>query len=216
MFTGIIEAVGSIAKIDQFGTHVRMTIAAPDFDLTNAEIGESIAVSGVCLTVVELGGDSFAADLSPETLACTKLGDLGIGDGVNLERALALGDRLGGHLVTGHVDGVGEVVELERSEDGAKLGIAIPAGLECYIARKGSACVDGVSLTVNTVDSDRFSVQIIPHTLDVTTIDDFVIGTRINLEVDLLARYLERLMTGQTSGAGSVIDEDLLKRSGFM
>ena len=212
MFTGLITATGTLAAREG---GVRLTIRAPGLDLGDAVVGESIAVSGVCLTVVELAANGFAADLSPETLACTTLGALQVGSRVNLERALRLSDRLGGHLVAGHVDGVGEVSACERAGGGAWLTLAIPESLGRYIARKGSICVDGVSLTVADLIEGGFSVQVIPHTLAETTLADRVAGDRVNLEVDLIARYIERL-TREGMPAASRIDEALLRRTGFL
>lgn len=194
MFTGIVQALGEIRVISARADDVRMSIAAGKLDLTDVRLGDSIAVNGACLTVVERDCDSFAVDVSPETLRCTTLGTLKIAAPVNLELALRFGDRLGGHLVSGHVDGVGEI--LERREDGDCLWfrIAVPPPLAKYLSRKGSVCVDGVSLTVNAVEGAQFEVQIIPHTQAETLFGTYRTGDPVNIEVDLIARYLERLL----------------------
>ena len=183
MFTGIVQAVGRIVRLDP------LEIDSGSLDLSDVAVGDSIAVQGVCLTVTALTGKGFSADLSPETRRVTT-GLERAGAAVNLEKSLALGDRLGGHLVAGHVDGVGEV--LSHAE--GVLRVSAPRELARYIARKGSICVDGVSLTVNRVEGDAFEVQLIPHTLEVTTLGRLAAGARVNLEVDLIARYVERLM----------------------
>lgn len=193
MFTGIIQTLGRIESLVQQGDAVRLTIVAPDLDTSDVALGDSIAVSGPCLTAVALGPDRFEADVSPETLARTSLGGKRPGDQVNLEKALRLSDRLGGHLVSGHVDGVGEVRERTPLEQYVKFRIAAPAELARYIATKGSIAVEGVSLTVNAVDGVEFELMIIPHTLERTTLGALQTGSLVNLEIDLVARYLERL-----------------------
>ncbi|MEO5624917.1 MAG: riboflavin synthase [Dokdonella sp.] len=200
MFTGIVQAVGRIAALEQRGADARIVIDASSLDLGDVALGDSIAVGGVCLTAVALEGASFAADVSVETLARTTLGTLVVGDRVNLEKSLRLADRLGGHLVSGHVDGVGRVANIE--DDGASQRWTFDASAELmrYIAVKGSICIDGTSLTVNTVDRDTFGVTLIPHTLDVTTFGVRKAGDAINLEVDLVARYVERLFGDRTIG----------------
>ena len=184
MFTGIVQAVGRIVRLDP------LEIDSGGLELSDVAVGDSIAVQGVCLTVTALTGKGFSADLSAETRRVTT-GLERAGAAVNLEKSLALGDRLGGHLVAGHVDGVGEV--LSHAE--GVLRVRAPRELARYVARKGSVCVDGVSLTVNRVEGDAFEVQLIPHTLDVTTLGRLAAGARVNLEVDLIARYVERMMT---------------------
>lgn len=194
MFTGIIEAVGTLAGVVRRGgdAHIRVDVAG--LDLGDVQIGDSIAVNGVCLTVTALESGVFDADLSAETLARTTFADRHAGDEVNLEKALSVGQRLGGHLVSGHVDGVGQVRARESDGSSTVLTFEAPRALSRYIAQKGSICIDGVSLTVNRVDGARFSVSLIPHTLEQTTLDALRVGARVNLEVDLIARYLERLL----------------------
>lgn len=194
MFTGIVLAVGEVASIERHGDGARLQIRCSGLDLTDAVLGDSIAVNGVCLTVTELTPGGFAADLSSETLARTTLGRLQSAGRVNLEKALRLGDRLGGHLVTGHVDGVGTVIGAERESGGVRLRVGAPTELMRYIAGKGSVCVDGVSLTVNDVVGEEFGLTLIPHTLAVTTLGEWGVGRQINIEIDLVARYLERLI----------------------
>lgn len=191
MFTGIVTAVGRIAQAAPAGDGLRLRIAAPGFGLDDVAIGDSIAIAGVCHTVVAKEGHAFEVDTSRATLAVTA--GLEAGREVNLEKSLRLADRLGGHLVQGHVDGVGRVVAFEDAGASFRLEIQAPAGLGRYIARKGSITVDGVSLTVNAVDGERFEVNVIPHTLAVTTLRSLAPGSRVNVEVDLVARYLERL-----------------------
>ncbi len=212
MFTGIIQTVGQVAAIDRRGGDARLHVAG--LQLPDGELGESIAVSGVCLTAVEFTAGGFVADVSAETLACTTLGDWAVGRRVNLERALAVGARLGGHIVSGHVDGVGEVVSRQADGRSQRFMIRAPAALARYIAGKGSITVEGVSLTVNTVCGSEFGVNIVPHTLTHTSLDALRVGSRVNLEVDLLARYLERLM-GRDDAAGNV-DMALLAEHGFL
>lgn len=195
MFSGIVAAVGSITQIFPNERGVRLTVRAPALDLSDVALGDSIAVSGVCLTVVAKDSDSFSADVSRETLDCTV--GLDAPGEVNLEKALRLADRLGGHLVTGHVDGVGEVERILPLGESHELVIRAPAPLAKYIARKGSITVNGVSLTVNRVEGAEFSINLIPHTLAVTTLKHLAAGSQVNLEVDLIARYVERMMTAE-------------------
>jgi len=193
MFTGIIEATGRIARIEPRGGDVRLVVEAASLGLDDVAIGDSISVSGVCLTAIALDGDTFAADVSNETLSVTSLGALAVGAAVNLEKAMRLSDRLGGHLVSGHIDGVGRVVSVEPDARSQRWTFELPAELARYVASKGSIAIDGVSLTVNEVDDRRFGVNLIPHTVEVTTFRDRRAGDSVNIEVDLVARYVERL-----------------------
>lgn len=198
MFTGIVEAVGRVRSIAASSEGFRVTIDAGGLDLSDVRIGDSVAVNGCCLTVVEVVSQAFRMDVSKETIECT----VGFADEaqVNLEQALRVADRLGGHLVTGHVDGVGEVIELLAEGGCWRLTIAVPPSLARYVARKGSITVNGVSLTVNEVTGTSFSVNLIPHTIDVTNLKHLTRGSKVNLEVDLVARYLERLLAERTAG----------------
>jgi riboflavin synthase len=217
MFTGIIQAVGRIRRRETKGDDLRLAIDTGGLDLRGTNIGDSIAVNGVCLTAVAVGADGFEADVSGETLARSTLGALREGDRLNLEPALALGAPLGGHLVSGHVDGIGEVVERRPDGRSERFRVQAPDRLARYIAEKGSICVDGVSLTVNAVDGSAFDVNIVPHTLTVTTIGDFRPGRRVNLEADVIARYLERLMLGEGAArTGEGVTLDSLRRYGFI
>ncbi len=217
MFTGIIQSIGTIANIESKGGDCRLTINTRKLPLADAKLGDSIAVSGVCLTAVELGNQKFSADVSRETLSRTTLGTLKPGNRVNLELALTPTTRLGGHIVSGHVDGVGEVVGRRADGRSWRFVIAAPANLAKYIAEKGSICVDGVSLTVNGVDGKRFDLNIVPHTLAETTMDEFQPGRKVNLEVDVLARYLERLMLGEKAACSpGGITQEMLANSGFI
>lgn len=193
MFTGIIQAIGEITRVEPRGGDVRLVIDAATLDLGDAAVGNSICVSGVCLTVVELNDLAFTADVSVETLSCTTLRLLKSGDRVNLEKSLRLTDRLGGHLVSGHVDGVGRVVSIEPDARSQRWRFEVPAALSRYIAAKGSVCIDGVSLTVNDVEANQFGVNLIPHTIEMTTFQYKRAGDAVNIEVDVIARYVERL-----------------------
>lgn len=194
MFTGIVQDVGRIAAREPRGGDVRLLIDCPRLDVAQLRAGDSVSVQGCCLTVTGIAGRSFAVDVSRETLGLTTLGELAPGAPVNLEPALRAGDALGGHLVSGHVDGVGTVTAVSADARSSRLTIGVPAALARYLARKGSVTVDGVSLTVNEVDGATFGVNIIPHTQQQTTLGAARAGTRVNLEVDLVARYLERLL----------------------
>ena len=197
MFTGIIEAIGEIAALQPRGADLRLRVRTGRLDLSGVALGDSIATNGVCLTVTELPGDGFWADVSGETLAHSTLGALKAGSPVNLERALTPATRLGGHLVSGHVDGVGRVVRRRGEGRSERFRIQAPAELAKYIAAKGSICVDGVSLTVNAVEGREFELNVVPHTLQETTLAATASGARVNLEVDVIARYLERLLQGE-------------------
>ena len=197
MFTGLIEGVGRLAASEPRGGDVRLRIDAGTLPFADVALGESISVSGVCLTVVEFDAASFAADASTETLSLTTLGGLKAGQAVNLERAMRPTDRLGGHLVSGHVDGVGRVLSVHDDARSQRWRFAAPAALLKYIATKGSICVDGVSLTVNAVDGEGFEVALIPHTVAHTAFSSTAVGDAVNLEVDLVARYVERLLSAR-------------------
>ncbi len=251
MFTGIIQAVGRIAALEKRGGDARLRVATGKLDLSDVKLGDSIAVNGVCLTAIETDARGFTADVSGETLARTTLGQFKAGDAVNLEKALTPTTRLGGHLVSGHVDGVGTVHERTQDARSVRFRIEAPAALAKYIAEKGSVCVDGVSLTVNAVGDSRdgggttpwmeevgrrrehsprathgavaggaaFELNIVPHTLAETTLDELAPGRRVNIEVDILARYLERLLTaGKTEGTAAEggLTRELLARHGFV
>ena len=192
MFSGIIAATGKISRIEPLEKGLSLTIEAGGLDLSDVALGDSIACNGVCLTVVKLDGERFGVDVSRETLECT-VGLDGMNE-VNLEKALRLADRLGGHLVSGHVDGVGEVIRFAPVGESFELVIRAPRELAKFIARKGSITVDGVSLTTNNVDGAEFSINLIPHTLEMTTLKRLQAGSKVNLEVDLIARYCERLL----------------------
>ena len=219
MFTGIIESIGNIRALTPKGGDVRVYVDTGKLDLSDVKLGDSIAINGVCLTAVELPGNGFMADVSRETLDCTAFNDLKTGSRVNLEKALTPTTRLGGHLVSGHVDGVGEVIFREENARAIEFRIRAPKALAKYIAHKGSITVDGTSLTVNSVNGAEFSLTIIPHTLTETNMGDYRPGRRVNLEVDLLARYLERLLLGDKAAEptqGSTISESFLAANGYL
>jgi riboflavin synthase len=199
VFTGIVQDIGRVQTLEERGGDVRMVIELDRMDPTGIRIGDSICVQGCCLTATELLGRAFAADVSRETLSLTTLGDLRPGTAVNLEPSLKAGDALGGHLVSGHVDGVATVSSISGDARSQRLKISVPPDLARYIARKGSVAVDGVSLTVNEVEGTEFGVNIIPHTQEVTTLGKLLVGTRVNLEIDQVARYVERLLLGTST-----------------
>jgi len=196
MFSGIIADVGTIARAEDRQGGLRLTVATQQLGMDDVQLGDSIAVNGVCLTVVEMSSNNFVVDVSRETLDCT-IGLDRQGAQVNLEKALRLSDRLGGHLVSGHVDGVGEVVSFDDIGESWRLVVRAPHELARYIAMKGSITINGVSLTVNQVDGAEFEVNLIPHTLQVTTLHELQPGTKVNLEIDLIARYVERMTTAE-------------------
>ena len=196
MFTGIITAVGGVTNLEPRGGDVRLTINTGDLSLGDVGLGDSIACSGACLTAVELTGEGFIADVSVETLSLTTIGGWGVGTRVNLEKAMLASDRFGGHIVSGHVDGLGEVTAFYEDARSWRLRILAPRELAKYIAQKGSITVDGTSLTVNSVEGAEFELNIIPQTLIHTVIGQYDVGTQVNLEIDLVARYLERLLLG--------------------
>ena len=201
MFTGIIKAIGKIAEIKPSEDACTLVVNTPANFLTKSNIGDSICVQGVCLTATKIDDDTFYADVSTETIRCTTFSELVANKKVNLEPALTLSDPLGGHLVSGHVDGVGQIESIEKENDSICLTINAPADIAKYIAKKGSICIDGISLTVNSVSKHCFSVNIIPHTYENTAILDYQVGTKINLEVDQVARYVERLHTYEHSNS---------------
>ncbi len=216
MFTGIIEAIGEIKRVEQQQGDVRLTVATNDLNLSDAQLGDSIAVNGVCLTAIELSEKQFVADVSNETLSATTMADIKAGSPVNLECALQAQTRLGGHMVSGHVDGVGRILERKPDARSVRFTFEMPAEISRYVAQKGSICIDGISLTVNTVDDVSFSVNIVPHTLEMTTLGRRNVGDAVNLEVDVIARYLERLMLGQSTTEPTVDYKALLEKNGFM
>ena len=212
MFTGIIAALGKVVAVKAKGGDVRLEVATQKLELNDVKLGDSIAVNGVCLTVISMQSDSVYFDVSKETLERSSIGTAKVGSEINLEKALAVSDRLGGHFVSGHVDGMGECIKRETSARSIIFQFKVPSNLKRYIAEKGSISIDGVSLTVNGVSKDIFEVNIIPHTLEETIIKDYQVGTRVNLEVDLIARYLERLVPGEKSN----VTQDKLLKNGFL
>lgn len=220
MFTGIIQAVGHIKAAQAKQGDLRLYIATGKLDLSDVELGDSIATNGVCLTVVDLPGDGFWADVSRETLEYSTLEHLKVGSEVNLEKALTPTTRLGGHLVSGHVDGVGEVVSRYEDARSWRIHIQAPKSLAKYISHKGSICVDGISLTVNKVDGAVFELNIVPHTVQETIIEHYKQGHKVNLEVDVIARYLERLLMGDKAAEAGQQGKDLslsfLAENGFL
>ncbi len=213
MFSGIVKGIGRIAELTDLGGDRRLTIGIDGVALPSLEPGKSVAVNGVCLTAVTCDEAQFSADVSLETLSRTTLGGLEAGDPVNLEGSLRMGDSLDGHLVTGHVDGVGYVVTMEDAARSVVLRIETDDALAPYIAHKGSVAVDGVSLTVNALEAGTFLVNIVPHTREMTVISDYRVGSAVNIEVDVIARYLERLAGGSDESSG--LSLDFLKKHGY-
>ena len=211
MFSGIIRAKGSIGAIEKRGGDVRLRVTTAELPWSEYAVGDSIAVNGVCLTAVQLLDDGFDTDVSVETLEVTTLQQLAVGDAVNLEPALRVGDALGGHLVSGHVDGIGKMISRADDARSIRMKFEVPGELARYIAKKGSICVDGVSLTINEVSGNTFGLNIIPHTAEVTTMGAYEAGTAVNIEVDLLARYIERML-GSDAGGLSI---DFLREHGY-
>ncbi len=201
MFTGIVQDVGRVLELAAHGGDLRLRIGVDRLDLARAAIGDSIAVAGVCLTAIALEPQAFSADVSRETLSLTTIGGWRPGQRVNLEAALRAGDALGGHMMSGHVDGLAQLLECLGDGRSQRLRLRAPAPLARYVARKGSVALDGVSLTVNAVHGEQFEVNLVPHTLGVTTLGELAPGDRLNLEVDLIARYVERLAESAASGA---------------
>lgn len=218
MFTGIVEAVGTITAIIPKGEDVTITVDSGKLDMSDVQLGDSIATNGVCLTVVQFDKRSYSADLSLETLKRTGFTQYQVGDSVNLEKAMLPSTRFGGHIVSGHVDEVGTIIERQPVGRAVEYWVQVPSHLSRYIAEKGSITIDGISLTVNDVRKDSFKITIVPHTSAETTVDSFVVGHKVNLEVDIIARYLERLISGKTqdeSTPESLITMDLLQKNGF-
>ena len=216
MFTGIIEAVGRIKNIEPVGGDMRLHVDAGSLDMTDVKLGDSIAVNGVCLTAIEFSKDDFVADVSNETITLTSLKDLAVGSEVNLEKALLPTTRLGGHLVSGHVDGLGEVMSIKEESRSIQIIIRSPDELKHYIAMKGSICIDGTSLTVNKITNTDFEINIVPHTQEQTIIKNYKPGTMVNLEVDLIARYLERLLLKDNGDQGEGVTLESLVKAGFV
>lgn len=216
MFTGIIQAVGSVAAMERSGGDMRLRIQTGKLPLEDVALGDSICTNGVCLTVVELPGDGYWADVSNETMDFTTLGSLERGSTVNLEKSLTPESRLGGHIVSGHVDGVGEVVSLQEDARSIRFVLRAPDTLARYIAHKGSICVDGTSLTVNAVDGAEFDLNIIPQTMAETVFGEYRPGSRVNLEVDVIARYLERLLQGDAAAQPGGLSLDTLVENGYL
>jgi riboflavin synthase len=193
MFTGIIQAIGSIQEVHSSDNGVSLKINSNTLDISDSKIGDSIAVNGVCLTATQVSDNSFTADVSNETINCTTLSDLLIGDSVNLEKSLRINQGIDGHLVSGHVDGIGKVQSINKDGDSSRIKILVEGDIIKYIAKKGSICINGVSLTVNSVEDNIFDVNIVPHTFSVTTLRNLSVESNVNLEIDLIARYVERL-----------------------
>lgn len=216
MFTGIVKAKGRIRSLKKQGGDLCMSVESQDLNWSGFGVGESISVNGVCLTATALHSDGFDADVSIETMNVTALAGLTIGSAVNLEPSVSLGERLGGHFVSGHVDCVGIVAARESDARSLRLKIEVPNEVSRYLAKKGAVCVDGVSLTINEVSAQAFEVNIIPHTAEETIIGDYAVGSAVNIEVDLLARYIERLLDrDQVSGADAGLSKDFLKAHGY-
>ncbi len=194
MFTGIIQTTGKISAIDQHGGDSRFVFNTGNMKLSDLNVGDSIAVNGACLTIIEKKDDTFTADLSNETLELTTFSKLQVGSRINLEKAMQLSDRLNGHMVSGHVDGIGKVLDMSEDARSIRYTIEIPTALSRYLSKKGSVTVDGVSLTINAVEGNTFSVNIIPHTLSETIFSEYAAGSQVNIEVDLIARYLDQLI----------------------
>jgi riboflavin synthase len=221
MFTGIIQAIGKIAAIEPTGIDSRFYIKTAKLDLNDVQLGDSIAVNGVCLTAIELPGDGFWADVSAETLSKTAFKHISVSSPVNLEKAVLTSTHLGGHIVSGHVDGVGKIIHRSDAGRSVHFKIQAPNELAKYIAAKGSICINGISLTVNEVNGNIFDLNIVPHTLEETTLGDYVTGYEVNLEVDIIARYLERLLLGDkaaipNANTGSQLTMETLAKNGFL
>lgn len=215
MFTGIIEAVGTLTAITPKGEDISVTVEVGKLDMSDVKLGDSIATNGVCLTVVDFTQTSYSADLSLETLNKTGFAHYQAGDKLNLEKAMLPTTRFGGHIVSGHVDGVGEIVERNMVGRAIEFWVAMPAEISKYVAEKGSITVDGISLTVNALRKNAFKLTIVPHTGEETTIADFNVGRKVNLEVDVMARYMEQLLNSQQQSAESRLTMEFLQQNGF-
>ncbi|ESP94014.1 MULTISPECIES: riboflavin synthase [Pseudoalteromonas] len=217
MFTGIIEATGTLSELTLKQGDLSVKVKSHNLDMADVALGDSIATNGVCLTVVEKYSDGFRADVSNETLSLTRFGEYQVGQKVNLEKALQPVSRLGGHLVSGHVDGIATIVSVEANARATDYWLSAPEELLKYIPYKGSVAIDGISLTVNAIEGNKFKLTIVPHTAQETTIADFKVGTLVNLEVDQIARYLERLIQGsKTTSSESTLTTSLLAQAGFI
>ena len=216
MFTGIVAAVGRVTQLEKRGGDLRLSVACPDLDMSDVQLGDSIATQGVCLTVVARGEQSYTADVSLESVERSTLGRLRLGQRLNLEKAMLATTRFGGHIVSGHVDGIGEIVECSPLGRAVNYRVRVADELLRYIAEKGSVTVDGISLTVNGLYADGFLLTIVPHTLAMTTLNDWRPGTAVNIEVDVLARYLERLLQAATPAADTRITPEFLAQHGYM
>lgn len=218
MFTGIIEAVGTIKAINVNGQGARLVIATNNLDMSDVKLGDSIATNGICLTVVDFDNKSYSADVSNETLQRTGFANYGVGMSVNLEKAMLASTRFGGHMVSGHVDGISEVLSIINNGNSIEYWLSMPNDLAHYIAEKGSVTVDGTSLTVNALEQNKFRLTIVPHTVKETVFSHYKVGTKVNLEVDLIARYLERLLTKEEHAQNkpSGVSESLLHKAGFI
>lgn len=216
MFTGIIETIGEIRDLTPSGGDLRIVVGCGELDMSSVALGDSIAVNGVCLTAVEFNADSFTADVSSETVNCTTVANFAKGTPVNLEMAMLPTTRLGGHLVSGHVDGVGGIKRRWSDARSERFRIAAPIELAKYIAAKGSICVDGISLTVNAVEGNEFELNVVPHTLKATTMGNYQVGQKVNLEVDIIARYLERLLSASANSENLGITRELMESRGFI
>lgn len=215
MFTGIIETIGTVKSTAKIGGDVRITISADDFASRKVNLGDSIAINGVCLTVIEHSGADFGFDVSVESINHSLIGDWQVGARVNLEMALLPTTRLGGHLVSGHVDGLATLIGLSEDARSWRMEFEVPHNLKKYIAKKGSITINGTSLTVNSVSDNLFDINVIPHTFEVTTLGSLTVGDRVHIEVDLIARYLERLLSGDTGVSTSNLSEAFLADHGF-
>jgi len=218
MFTGIIEAVGTIKAINVNGQGARLVIATNNLDMSDVKLGDSIATNGICLTVVDFDNKSYSADVSNETLQRTGFANYGVGMSVNLEKAMLASTRFGGHMVSGHVDGISEVLSIINNGNSIEYWLSMPNDLAHYIAEKGSVTIDGTSLTVNALEQNKFRLTIVPHTVKETVFSHYKVGTKVNLEVDLIARYLERLLTKEEHAQNkpSGVSESLLHKAGFI